>query len=163
VTGFLVLVPGNPESVQHLIGCLSLEGSSPDEPVLGIPAASGRYVDIGCRTRIDTLTVGTLEADWTAATVVGGVVTLDLTAKDVLQHTLTGNVTFTAILPRGFKRATVLVVGDTVSRTLTWPSPWRWVGSAAPTSLAANKSAILELLIFADNDGSVLARWSVQP
>jgi hypothetical protein len=87
---------------------------------------------------------------------------LDFTSNDVLQHLLTGNVTFTAILPRGFKRATVLVVADTSSRTLTWPSPWRWVGSAAPATLAANKSAVLELFIFDDNDSSVLARWSVQ-
>jgi hypothetical protein len=163
VTGFLVLVPNNGGVVQHVMGCLSLEGESFDDPVLGIPAGTERYVEIGCRTRIATLTVHTQETEWTAAYAVAGIVTLDLAANDVLQHTLTGNVTFTAILPRGFKRATVLVVGDTVSRNLTWPSPWRWVGSAAPTSLAANKSAILELLIFDDNDASVLAKWSVQP
>ena len=80
-----------------------------------------------------------------------------------MQTALTGNTTFTAVLPRGFKRATVMIFGDTVSRTLTWPSPWRWVGSAAPTSLAASKAAVLELFIYDDNDSSVLARWSVQP
>jgi hypothetical protein len=163
VTGFLVLVPSNGGVVQHVVGCLSLEGGSMDDPVLGIPAGGDRFVEIGCRTRIETLTVHTQETEWTAASLAGGVVTLDFTANDVLQHLLTGNVTFTAILPRGFKRATVLVVGDTVSRTLTWPSPWRWVGSAAPASLAANKSAILDLFIFDDNDSSVLARWSAQP
>jgi hypothetical protein len=163
LTGFLVITPANPETVQHLVGCLALEGGSQDDPVFTIPAGSDRFVEIGCRTRIDTLTVHTLETDWTAVSAVAGIVTLDFTSNDVLQHLLTGNVTFTAILPRGFKRATVLVVGDTVSRNLTWPSPWRWVGTAAPASLAANKSAVLELFIFDDNDSSVLARWSAQP
>jgi hypothetical protein len=163
LTGFVVLQPGSLQTVQRVFSCFSLEGGSLDDPVLGIPAGDGRYVEIDCRTRIATLTVHTQETEWTAANAVAGIVTLDLASNDVLQHILTGNVTFTAILPRGFKRATVLVVGDTVSRNLTWPSPWRWVGSAAPTSLAANKSAILELLIFDDNDSSVLARWSAQP
>jgi hypothetical protein len=163
VTGFVVLVPDHGGVVQHVVGCLSLEGGSMDDPVLGIPAGGDRFVEIGCRTRIEALTVHTQETEWTAASAVAGIVTLDFTANDVLQHLLTGNVTFTAILPRGFKRATVLVVGDTVSRNLTWPSPWRWLGSAAPTTLAANQSAVLELFIFDDNDSSVLARWSVQP
>jgi hypothetical protein len=162
LAGFVVLVPVNPQNVQHLVGCLAVEGGSQDDPVFAIPAGSDRFVEIGCRTRIDPLTVHTLETDWTTVSAVAGIVTLDLAANDALQHLLTGNVTLTAILPRGFKRATVLVVGDTVSRNLTWPSAWRWVGSAAPASLAANKSGVLELFIFDDNDSSVLARWSVQ-
>jgi hypothetical protein len=163
LTGFVALTPANPANVQHLVGCLSVEGASDDDPVFSIPAGSDRSVEIGCRTRIDPLTVHTLETDWTAVSAVAGIVTLDLAANDVLQHTLTGNVTFTAILPRGFKRAIVLVVGDTVSRNLTWPSPWRWLGSAAPAALAASKAALLELFIYDDNDSSVLARWSAQP
>jgi hypothetical protein len=163
LTGFLVLAPGNPETVQHLIGCLALEGGSQDDPVFSIPAGGDRFVEIGCRTRIDPLTVHTIETDWTAVSAVTGIITLDFTSNDVLQHLLTGNVTFTAILPRGFKRAAVMVFGDTTSRNLTWPSPWRWVGSAAPASLAASKAGLLELFIYDDNDSSVLARWSAQP
>jgi hypothetical protein len=162
LTGFLVLTPANSETVQHVASCLSIEGTSEDDPVLAIPAGSGRSVEILCRTRIETLAVRTLESDWTAATAVAGAVTLDFTVYDVLQHTLTANATFSTILPRGFKRATVMLFGDTTSRTLTWPSAWRWVGGTAPTSLAANKAAVLELLIYDDFDAAVLARWSVQ-
>jgi len=57
----------------------------------------------------------------------------------------------------------VALVGDGSSRTLTWPAGWRWIGGAAPGSLAANKIGWLELLSTTTADTGVLAQWSVEP
>ena len=161
VAGFLVLAPGSAGSLQTVVGCLALAGVSDDVPVLGIDEGT-RYVEIKCRTRIEPLTVKTLETDVQAASVVGGAVSLDLTTRDVVLHQLTANSSFSATLPRGFKGARVILLGDSVSRTLTWPSGWKWVGGAAPSALAASKTGLLELFIYDEYEATVLARWSVQ-
>jgi hypothetical protein len=162
LTGFVVLVPANPENVQHLVGCLSLEGGSGDDPVLSIADGGNRYVEMMCRSYLADVTADKLELSWAQASIVGGVATVDLLAGNVVQVSPTSNITVTAVLPRGFKHALVRFVGDTSSRTLTWPGPWKWIGGTAPASLAASKVALLELFIFDDNDGAVMARWSVQ-
>jgi hypothetical protein len=38
-----------------------------------------------------------------------------------------------------------------------------FVGSAAPASIAANKTGLLELYSYGTTDANVVARWSVQP
>jgi hypothetical protein len=77
--------------------------------------------------------------------------------------TLAGNITFNTVALEPSRRMTLVLVGDASSRTLTWPSGWRWIGGSAPASLAANKVAWLELLSTTTADSGVLARWSVEP
>lgn len=77
---------------------------------------------------------------------------------------ITGNLTVTASNYAAAKQ----IIGRFVetggsSRTLTWPANWVWVGSAAPASIGANKTAKLTLVSFGITASAVLARWEVQP
>lgn len=76
--------------------------------------------------------------------------------------TLTGNLTLTTSNRAAGRRATVVIRADGSSRTLTFPG-WTWLGAAAPASIAANKTGLLELISTGTDDASVLARWTVQP
>jgi hypothetical protein len=76
--------------------------------------------------------------------------------------TLAGNLAFTTQGLSPSRRMTVVLLGDGSPRTLTWPADWRWIGTTAPATLAANKIAWLELLSTTATDAGVLARWSVE-
>ena len=77
--------------------------------------------------------------------------------------TLTGNVTFSAT---GFAYGTYLnlrILSDGTARNMTWPAGWKFVGSAAPASIAANKTALLHLWSFGLADTDVVAQYIVEP
>jgi hypothetical protein len=65
----------------------------------------------------------------------------------------------------------VLLRCDGSPRALTFPAGWLWAGGVAPSSLAANKSAVLEITTFrntsapgsAPTDNDVAGEWSVEP
>lgn len=86
---------------------------------------------------------------------------IDLT-KGLQTVTLTGNITFTTSNKAAGVYVTVRVVGDGSNRTLTFPS-WKFVGTVAPTTLVANKVAILTLICFGTADTDIVASWVSQP
>lgn len=94
----------------------------------------------------------------------GASTALDFTGASGLQTvTLTGNITFTTSNLADGRCKIVRIVGDGSSRTLTFPAGWTFIGSSAPTALAANKTAILSLTAFSTTDASVIATYAVQP
>lgn len=86
---------------------------------------------------------------------------LDLT-KGLQTVTLTGDVTFTTSNKAAGVYLTVRVVGDGSNRTLAFPA-WKFVGTVAPTTLVANKVAILTLICFGTADTDIVASWVSQP
>jgi hypothetical protein len=77
--------------------------------------------------------------------------------------TLTGDVAFSAV---GFGFGTRLelrILCDGTARNLTWPAGWKFVGAAAPASIAANKTALLHLHAFGIAETDVVAQYIVQP
>jgi hypothetical protein len=56
----------------------------------------------------------------------------------------------------------VKISADASARNLIFPA-WKFLGSAAPVSIAANKTGLLELWSTSTTDALVLARWSVEP
>jgi len=76
---------------------------------------------------------------------------------------LTGNATFTTtgLIAGGDLR--VVITADASLRTLAWPGGWKWIGGTAPANIAANKTAILELISTSAADSGVVARWTVEP
>lgn len=76
---------------------------------------------------------------------------------------ITGTLTATTLTPTIGKNVEIKITGGASIRSLTWPAGWTWVGSAAPTTLAANKMALLTLLCFGTTDNDIIARWYVQP
>jgi hypothetical protein len=77
--------------------------------------------------------------------------------------TLTGNITFASSNRAAGRSVTIRIVGDSSSRTLTWPAGWKWIGAAAPTSLAANKVAVLTVTFFGTADSDAVAAYAVEP
>lgn len=75
---------------------------------------------------------------------------------------LTGNVTLTTANLAAGRRLEVLIFADGSTRNLTLPS-WRFIGGAAPTTIAANKVGKLVLISTGTTDGAVVAEWTVQP
>lgn len=86
---------------------------------------------------------------------------LDLT-KGLQTVTLTGDVTFTTSNKAAGVYLTVRVVGDGSNRTLAFPA-WKFVGTVAPTTLVANKVAILTLICFGTADTDIVASWVSEP
>jgi hypothetical protein len=77
--------------------------------------------------------------------------------------TLAGDITFTTSQKYQGARATVRVVGDGSSRNFTFPGGWKFLGAAAPASIAANKTARLALVCHGTADSDVDAIYTVEP
>lgn len=77
--------------------------------------------------------------------------------------TLAGDATFSGTNYAAGRSVTVRIVGDGSTRNLAFDSDWIFVGAAAPSTIAANKVAILTLTSFTNADTGVVAAYSVQP
>lgn len=76
---------------------------------------------------------------------------------------LTGNATLATSNLTAGAEGKLVISCDATPRNLTFPAGWKWIGSAAPTSIAASKTGVLELLSTTTADSGVLARWKVEP
>lgn len=85
------------------------------------------------------------------------------TAKTTQTISLGGDLTLTTTNLASGRCKFLRLVGHTSDATLTVPAGWKFVNSAAPSSLAANKVALLFLLSFGTADSAVVASYAVQP
>lgn len=90
-------------------------------------------------------------------------VAVDFAGDDYKSLTLTGNVTFTSSNLAAPRSISVRIIGDGSIRTLTFPAGWKFLGAAAPASLAANKIAVLSVTSFGTTDANVVAAYSAEP
>ena len=86
----------------------------------------------------------------------------DFAAQSIGIVTLTGVLTITTANLAAGRSFTLAIVGDGSERALTLPA-WKFVGAAAPATIAASKTGILSLLSIGTTDGAVVAAWAVQP
>lgn len=87
---------------------------------------------------------------------------IDMDASGVRTLALTGNVTFTTSNKAAGKTTTIKILADASSRNLTFPA-WIFIGAAAPTAIAAGKTAILTVTAFGTADTDIVAAYAVQP
>jgi hypothetical protein len=87
---------------------------------------------------------------------------LDPTLDDFRTLTLAGNITFTTTNLAAARSKTIRIIGDGTERTFTFPA-WKFVGTAAPTTIAVNKTAILTITSFGTTDANVIAAYAVEP
>lgn len=87
---------------------------------------------------------------------------LDFLGDSFRTVTLTGDITFTTSNRMAGRSLTIRIVGDGSVRTFTFPA-WKFVGAAAPASLAANKIAILTITAFGTADTDIVAAYSAEP
>jgi hypothetical protein len=76
--------------------------------------------------------------------------------------TLTGNVVFTTSNRAVGRSVVIRLLAGASARTLGFPVGWVFLGTA-PTSLAANKTAVLSLAFFGTADTDCVAAYAVQP
>ncbi len=88
---------------------------------------------------------------------------LSFTGAVTQSITLTGNATFTTSGLSAGADLRVVIAADATLRNLTWPAGWKWIGGSAPATLAASKTAILQLVSTTALDSGVLARYIVEP
>lgn len=85
------------------------------------------------------------------------------TAKTTQTISLAGDLTLTTTNLASGRCKFLRLVGHTSDATLVVPAGWKFVNSAAPSTLAANKVALLFLLSFGTADSAVVASYAVQP
>lgn len=109
---------------------------------------------------LDGVNVATVEAHSTLT--YAATTDIDLAGDAFRTLTLTGAVTFTTSNRAAPRSVTLKITGGGSDRALTFPS-WVFVGAAAPTSLAANKTAVLTITAFGTADTDIVAAWVAQP
>ena len=160
VSGFVLLDPNTPLTAQEVKSPLYVSGGDLTTPSL---SADHDVVIMG------KLVAGPsfLQRLQVSATILAyaPTVNLDFDANGVERIALSGNITLTTsnVGPEWGKWKLLRLDADASPRTLAFPAGWIWVGSAAPTSIAANKKGILELFSFGSADADIVARWTVQP
>jgi hypothetical protein len=87
---------------------------------------------------------------------------IDFNGRGQQTLSLTGDVTFTTSNRAAGKSVSLKILADASIRNFTFPA-WKFVGAAAPASIAANKTAILTLTSFGANDSDIVAAYAEEP
>ena len=134
-----------------------------DKPATFPPSAHAHV--IGDVTDLQTALDGKLDRTFVdGALAYAATVNLDMEALAGLYRTLTltGNVAFTTS-NRAVGRAVVIrLLSGASARTLGFPAGWVFLG-AVPTTLAANKTAVLSVTCFGTADTDAVVAYAVQP
>ena len=155
--GFLVLNPGTPLVAQVITSCLSITGGDDDTTAFSVVnGAAFNDVLINKSASIRRLHTHQEEIPYASNIVFNF---LSFGSKRI---TLAGDVTFSAT---GFGFGTYInarIRCDGTPRNLNWPG-WKFVGSAPPAAIAANKTALLHLWAFGLAETDVVAQYIVEP
>lgn len=89
-------------------------------------------------------------------------VDIDFLLADYRTLSLTGNVTFTTSNRAAPRTVSIRIICDATPRTYVFPAGWIFVGGAAPSGIAASKTAILTATCFGANDADIVAAYAVQ-
>jgi hypothetical protein len=85
---------------------------------------------------------------------------IDMTLAGDRTLALTGDITFTTSNRAAGRGIKIKILADGSTRNFTFPA-WIFLGTA-PTSIAANKTAILSIQAYSTTDASIVAAYSVQ-
>ena len=92
-----------------------------------------------------------------------GTIDLDFSTNElVTMAAMTGNVTFTASNYGIGRTKTIRIIGGASAYTFTFPATWKFLGAAAPASLAIGKYAVLTLTSISTTEAEVVAAYSAQ-
>lgn len=88
---------------------------------------------------------------------------IDFASDDYRTVILTGNIEFTTSNRVAPRSVSIRIIGDGSIRTFIFPAAWKFIGTAAPASLAANKIAVLSVTSFGTTDANVVAAYAAEP
>ncbi len=157
--GFLVLSPGNPLAVQAIDGVVQIAGG--DSDTFGLTVAHEARFDalIHAQAGVYPRRIQMQHE----AIVYAASVNLDFNGLAHKRIDLAGSLSLTAT-NMDYGRALLLrLAAGGSNRALAFPAGWRWVGGAAPATLAANKLALLRLECFGPTEADVVATYQVEP
>jgi hypothetical protein len=156
--GFLKLDPGDPTATQELKGCLHISGGDSESTALVVDhyASFNFDVNFGAPVWLGSIGRNILLLGYASS------VRLDFLAGSFFMVNLTGNVAFTTTNLSAGRVGMLKIAADNSARTLAFPVGWRWLGGAAPATLAANKVALVEMVSSGSTDGEILARAWVE-
>jgi hypothetical protein len=158
VDGFVKLNPGSTLTPQTIAGPLNLAGGDSETAGLNVthPASVNQLIVNG-DAQIKRWLL--LQESLTYASGIN----LNFQTFGGKRLTLAGNVTFSATGHLYGAYIVMRIVGDGTNRTLGFPAGWKFVGTAAPATINANKSALLQLWCFGTSDSDVIAQYAVEP
>ena len=156
VDGFVKLDPGSALAVQVIKGILSITGGDDDNTAFSVVNGAA-FNDVLINKSASVRRLHTHQEQLPYASNI----VLNFLSFGSKRLTLTGNVTFSGT---GFAYGTYLnlrILCDGTARNMSWPG-WKFVGAAAPASIAANKTALLHLWSFGLADTDVVAQYVVE-
>jgi hypothetical protein len=157
--GFLILAPGNPLATQSVASIVQITGG--DSDTFGLIVINEARFDalITAQAGIYPRRIQMQHESVPYAASVN----LDFNGVAHKRIDLGGNLTLTATNMDYGKSFLLRIAADGSARNLTFPAGWKFVGAAAPTSIAANKTALLHLHCFGTADAGVVAHYMVEP
>lgn len=163
VSGFLVLDPNNLTLNQEIKSLVQITGGNPGDPTdleaLNVPNGVSVFIAATVNGLASVKRWNLQQEGLTYASSVD----LSFASFGGKRLNLAGNVVLTAS-GHGFGHYMIVkILCDGSTRNLTFPAGWKFVGAAAPTTIAANKIALLHLWCFGTTDSDVVARYLVQP
>ena len=158
IDGFVKLDPGAPMSQQEIKTCVAVTGGDSDTDAFSVtyPARFQSQVIVD-----DTLLARRLQLQ-SEVLAYAASLNLDFATFGLKKISLTGNLSLTASNMQNGRNLLVRLACDATTRTLSFPATWRWLVTAAPTNIAANKVALLHLLCASGAESDVTARWEVE-
>jgi hypothetical protein len=157
IDGFVLLSPGNPLAVQVINSIVSLTGGDDDSTAFSVVNGAA-FNDVLINETASVRRLRILQEQ----ILVSGNVVLNFGSFGSKRITLTSDTTFSAV-GHGFgSRLELRILCDATPRNLVWPA-WKFVGGAAPASIAANKTALLQLWAFGLAESDIVARYLVEP
>jgi hypothetical protein len=157
--GFLVLDPGNPLLVQEIESSVSITGGDSDSFGLIVTQQARFDAIITAQAGIYPRRIHMQHE----AIVYAPSVNLDFNGVAHKRVALGGDLSLTATNMDYGKSLLLRIAADGSVRALSFPAGWKFVGAAAPASIAANKTALLRLDCFGVNEADVVARYLVEP
>jgi hypothetical protein len=181
-----------PTKLNNLVDAASIQFSATDKLCGRSSSGAGAAEDIPCTSAGRALLAGATAADQRTTLGLGTVATqsgeaakiahdsyvanndelsyaasvaLDFapTIKSAQTITLAGNLTLTTSNLASGRVKLIRIVADASERTVAFPAGWKFLASAAPSTIAASKTALLWLFAFGTADGDVVASYAVQP
>jgi hypothetical protein len=156
---FVKLNPGSPQTGQTISGPLTLTGGDSETYGLAVSnqAQFAAQVLISAEASIKRLY---LQQE---GLIYASNMNLNFQTFAGKRVSLAGNVVFSGSGYLFGAYVIVRIVCDGTNRTLAFPSGWKFVGSAVPASINANKTALLQLWSFGTTEADVVAQYIVEP
>ena len=119
--------------------------------MLRLSQDGGAYVLVAPPVTVETLTYNaTTNLD------------LDPTLPVYKTVALSGDLALTGTNYGPGRQVSLRIVADSSTRALSFPAGWKFIGGAAPTDIAADKTGIVSLVCYGAGESDVVVAYSVE-